>query len=100
MRTRPGLQRTLAVVVILIAGTVGAARLDRWRVIGPGGGGAQFIPTISPHDPHIMLVGCDMTGAYITRDGGQSWRMFNLRGRVHFFLFDPKDPQVIYARAT
>jgi photosystem II stability/assembly factor-like uncharacterized protein len=89
----------LAAVLILLAGILGAERLDRWRVIGPGGGGAQFIPRVSPHDPNLILVGCDMTGAYITRDGGQSWRMFNLRGRVQFFLFDPKDPQVIYAKS-
>jgi photosystem II stability/assembly factor-like uncharacterized protein len=43
-----------------------------------------------------MLAYCDMTGAYISHDGGTSWRMFNLRGRVHFYLFDPVDPNVIY----
>jgi len=68
-----------------------------WKVIGPGGGGAQFHPTISPHDSSTVLVACDMTGTYITRDGGNTWRMFNLRGTVHFFVFDPLDPQVIYA---
>ena len=53
-------------------------RLDRWEIIGPGGGGTMTHPTISPHDPNVVLVGCDMTGAYITYDGGESWRMFNL----------------------
>ena len=43
---------------------------------------------------------CDMTGTYITRNAGRSWRMFNLRGRIYFFVFDPTDPQVIYAKAT
>jgi photosystem II stability/assembly factor-like uncharacterized protein len=76
-----------------------ASRQDAWRVIGPGGGGALFIPTVSPHDPRTVLVGCDMTGSYITHDGGRSWRMFNLREKVHFFAFDPVDPHVIYARA-
>jgi photosystem II stability/assembly factor-like uncharacterized protein len=47
-----------------------------------------------------VLVNCDMTGAYITHDGGRSWRMFNLRGVVQFFAFDPKLPQRIYASAT
>ncbi len=74
-----------------------ARRLDAWRVIGPGGGGAQFQPTVSPHDPRKILVGCDMTGAYISEDGGDSWRMFNLRGPVRFFVFDPVDPKTIYA---
>ena len=74
-----------------------APRLDAWRVIGPGGGGAQFLPTVSPHDPKRILVACDMTGAYISQDGGDSWRMFNLRGRVDFFVFDPLSPDTIYA---
>lgn len=75
-------------------------RLDAWRVIGPGGGGAQFNPTISPHDVNRVLVNCDMTGAYITHDGGASWRMFNLRGTVRFFAFDPSRPDVIYAQTV
>jgi photosystem II stability/assembly factor-like uncharacterized protein len=58
----------------------------------------MFNPTISPHDPNTVLVSCDMTGSYITHDGGQSWRMFNLRGTTRFFVFDPIDPKVIYAQ--
>ena len=72
-------------------------RLDAWRILGPGGGGAQFYPAISPHDPNLVLVACDMTGAYISEDAGRSWRMFNLRSPVKFFAFDPLDSQVIYA---
>ena len=74
-----------------------APRQDVWKIIGPGGGGAQFLPTISPHDPKRVLVSCDMTGGYISQDGGDSWRMFNLRGTVRFFAFDPVDPGTIYA---
>ena len=48
----------------------GAPRYDRWEVIGPGGGGGIFLPTISPHDANLLLVSCDMTGAYISHDGG------------------------------
>jgi photosystem II stability/assembly factor-like uncharacterized protein len=74
-----------------------AAPAAQWKIIGPGGGGGQFNPTISPHDPKTVLVNCDMTGAYISHDGGGSWRMFNLRGTVRFFAFDPVDPSTIYA---
>ena len=73
------------------------ARLDRWEIIGPGGGGTMTHPTISPHDPNVVLVACDMTGAYITHDGGESWRMFNLGTVVSSFAFDPAHPDVIYA---
>src|SRR5216683_676577 len=76
-----------------------APREDRWRIIGPGGGGALFHPTVSPHDARTALVSCDMTGNYITTDAGNRWRSFNLDGPVQFFLFDPIDPRVIYAKA-
>ncbi|MCJ7822887.1 MAG: hypothetical protein MUQ26_07425, partial [Armatimonadetes bacterium] len=74
-----------------------APRIDAWEVIGPGGGGTMIEPTISPHDPGVVVEHCDMTGAYITTDGGRSWRMFNLRGVAETFAFDPQDPDVIYA---
>ena len=74
-------------------------RPGNFRIIGPGGGGAMFHPVISPHDPNTVLLNCDMTGAYISHDGGKSWRMFNLRGVVEFFVFDPQDKNVIYAEA-
>ena len=80
-------------------GNHSAPRLDAWRILGPGGGGAQFHPAVSPHDPNLVLVACDMTGAYVSENGGQSWRMFNLRNPVTFFAFDPQDPKVIYAGA-
>lgn len=78
-------------------GSRSAPRLDLWQVLGPGGGGAQFNPTVSPVDPNLVLVNCDMTGAYISLDGGDSWRMFNLGAVVRFFVADPVDGNVIYA---
>ncbi|MBZ5542509.1 MAG: bifunctional hydroxymethylpyrimidine kinase/phosphomethylpyrimidine kinase [Acidobacteriia bacterium] len=76
-----------------------APRLDAWRILGPGGGGAQFHPAVSPHDTNLVLVACDMTGAYISENGGASWRLFDLRSPVRFFAFDPLNSQVIYAAA-
>jgi photosystem II stability/assembly factor-like uncharacterized protein len=77
-----------------------AQRPGNFTVVGPGGGGAMFRPVVSPHDPNTVLVACDMTGAYITHDGGKSWRMFNLRGVAEFFVFDPHDKNVIYVQST
>jgi photosystem II stability/assembly factor-like uncharacterized protein len=91
--------RQLILSLLLINATF-AVRPGDFKVLGPGGGGAMFNPTISPHDPNTVLISCDMTGAYITHDGGQSWRMFNLRGVVRFFVFDPLDAKVMYAQAT
>lgn len=87
-----------AVILFVLVGLAFAVRPGNFQVLGPGGGGAMFNPTISPHDPSTVLVSCDMTGSYITHDGGHSWRMFNLRGVTQFFVFDPLDPKVIYAQ--
>jgi len=98
---KPLKPRLAAVILFLVCLTaVRAERPGGFRVIGPGGGGAMFHPTLSPHDANTVLVTCDMTGSYITHDGGKSWRMFNLRGVVDFFVFDPSDAKTMYAHAT
>jgi len=84
---------------LLANGNGDAPRPGNFSVLGPGGGGAMFHPTVSPHDLNTILVNCDMTGAYISHDGGKSWRMFNLRGVVQFFVFDPLDANTIYAQS-
>lgn len=87
----------LAVVLFSFACLLPAGDPAGWRVIGPGGGGAMFVPTISPHDPNVAFVACDMTGSYLTKDAGASWRMFNLRTRASIFVFDPVTPSTMYA---
>src|SRR5439155_13923050 len=47
--------------------------------VGPGGGGALFWPAVSPHDPKLMFVSCDMNGFYRSEDGGASWTMVDGR---------------------
>lgn len=73
-----------------------APRLTAWRILGPGGGGAQYNPAVSPHDSNLVFVSSDMTGCYISENGGDSWREFNLRFWCRF-AFDPTDDKVIYA---
>jgi photosystem II stability/assembly factor-like uncharacterized protein len=89
----------LAIALFVSLGASSAPRPGNFQIVGPGGGGAMFHPTISPHDSNTVLVSCDMTGSYISHDGGESWRMFNVRGVVQFFVFDPLDRKVIYAQA-
>ena len=72
----------------------------QWKIIGPGGGGAQYIPTISPYDKDVALVACDMTGSYITHDGGKHWKELNFKVMTGSFAFDPIIEGVIYAGAT
>lgn len=74
-------------------------RHDAWGYAGFGGGGAMFYPAVSPFNPDFAFVACDMTGSFVTYNGGESWRMFNLRGPVHFFCFDPSDSNTVYANS-
>src|SRR5450631_1074929 len=66
---------SLGIAAVLVCAA--AAPLDEgWRIIGPGGGGSLYHPTVSPHDSRTALVACDMTGAYITHDGGATWQRY------------------------
>ncbi len=94
----PQLCLRTVVLALLALSMLPAQRNDAWRVIGPGGGGAMFYPTISPHDPNVVIESSDMSGTYLTRDAGSHWRMINLRGVPRFFVFDPSDPKTIYAK--
>ncbi len=102
-KARPRLEdmvRGKLCLFILIVSTCGLLFAAEGAYIGPGGGGAFFEPTVSPHDPNQILVACDMTNGYFSDSGGRSWRSFNLRGRIRFFAFDPKDPKVLYAKSV
>lgn len=68
-----------------------------WKRLGPGGGGAQFTPTLQPGDPATALVASDVTGTYLTRNGGASWTMIMLDGTTDSIAFDPVVPSTIYA---
>ncbi len=61
----------------------------------------MFTPAISPVDPDLMMVNCDMSAAYISENGGRDWRMIHhaqLRSDTRCRpCFHPKDVNVIYA---
>lgn len=67
-----------------------------WQIVGPGGGGATFIPTFSPNKPDHFLVRCDMTGSYLTKNGGLTYQQINFPGGASGYAFDPSDSNVIY----
>ncbi len=65
---------------LLTAGELHAAPAQKdpaWQPAGLSGGGRMFTPAISPADPNLMLINCDMSGAYLSDDGGHNWRMIN-----------------------
>ena len=79
------------------------AKRAEWQSIGLSGGGAMYMPTFSPADPNWMLLSCDMSGAYRSLDGGNSWEMIHYRqlnGNTRVRpAFHPSDPNVAYAAA-
>ena len=61
----------------------------------------MFTPAISPADPNLIMLNCDMSAAYISKDGGHNWRMIHqaqLRTDTQCRPgFHPSDANVIYA---
>jgi hypothetical protein len=68
----------------------------QWEKIGPGGGGAIFIPTFAYNSTENILLRCDMTGTYLSRDGGASYKQINFPGGASCFAWDPLDSNNIY----
>ena len=88
-----------------LIGGVAAADLappvNGWQPLGISGGGSMFVPSISPANPDMMMINCDMSGAYLSRDGGVTWQMIDhmqLQSNTRCHPgFHPTDPNVIYA---
>jgi len=61
----------------------------------------MYTPAISPHDPNLMLLNCDMSAAYLTTDGGETWGMLHYDQLISSTeckpVFHPTDPNTIYA---
>jgi len=77
------------------------AQAPSWQPIGISGDGGMFTPAISPADPNLMMLNCDMSAAYISEDGGRNWRMIShaqLRSDTACRpAFHPSDPNILYA---
>jgi photosystem II stability/assembly factor-like uncharacterized protein len=67
-----------------------------WQKLGPGGGGATFIPTFSFQSPDHFVIRCDMTGSYITNNGGSSYHQVNFPNGASAYAFDPADKNTVY----
>lgn len=100
--------RILAIVMFLMAAascslpqeSVPAARSSGWVKLGPGGGGATFIPTFSYTTADKFMVRCDMTGSYITNDGGMSYEQVNFPNGAHAFAYDPNNASSMWIGAS
>ena len=58
---------------------VASAQTGKFEVLGIGGAGGMFTPAVSPSDPGLMFISCDMSGAYRSTDGGKHWQMIHWR---------------------
>lgn len=105
MKTVPGgvVKLWISIVAGLLAGA-GPGLGDgakTWQPLGLSGGGGMFTPAISPVDPNLMMLNCDMSAAYISEDGGHNWRMIHqaqLRSDTRCRpAFHPTDRNIIYA---
>lgn len=74
--------------------------IEGWQPVGLSGGGGMFAPAISSVDPDLMAINCDMSGVYLSRDGGRHWGMIHhlqLRSNTRCRPgFHPKDADIIY----
>ncbi len=68
----------------------------KWDKVGPGGGGAIFIPTFSYKSAERFLLRCDMTGSYLTGDGGNSYKQIDFAGGASSYAWDPSDSNMVY----
>ncbi|HTL50975.1 MAG TPA: hypothetical protein VL860_00215 [Planctomycetota bacterium] len=76
--------------------TYAAVPAGPWMCMGFGGGGSIYTPVISPHDPKVGMVTCDMSGIYLTRDGGRHWQILPRMSNGRGLAFSPTDPNVIF----
>lgn len=75
--------------------------MSTWKTIGMSGGGGTETPAISPHNSDLMLINCDMSGAYRTEDGGLTWKLLHWKDLLGCPFcapaFHPSDPGTVYA---
>jgi hypothetical protein len=62
---------TAASLFVATAGP-GSPATSSWEAVGLSGGGGMFTPAISPADPNLMMLNCDMSAAYLSEDGGRN----------------------------
>ncbi|MFK7935542.1 MAG: WD40/YVTN/BNR-like repeat-containing protein, partial [Saprospiraceae bacterium] len=75
------------------------AQPPQWLSSGIGGGSALFYPSISPHDNQVMYAASDLSGMFVTKDGGENWEIVPFQeliatteSKVNF----TSDPNILY----
>ena len=76
-----------------------------YKSVGLGGGGTTFVPSISPFQPTLVFVACDLTGLYFSQPGGGAgplrWQLIDEREMLGHeqcgVAFDPGADGSLYA---
>jgi photosystem II stability/assembly factor-like uncharacterized protein len=99
-RTAVGCAVSAALAALTLVASATAAGTT-WEPVGLSGGGGMFTPAISPADPDLLMLNCDMGAAYLSDDGGRNWRMVHhaqLRSDTRCRpAFHPSDPDILFA---
>jgi len=61
----------------------------------------MYTPSISPADPNLILLNCDMSGVYRSTDGGNNWELIHYRQLTSSTsvrpVWHPADPNIAFA---
>ena len=71
-----------------------------WEPRGPGGGGALFAPSFSPHNPNEIYIACDMSEVFRSTNLGVSWELKDFRqiqGNRESQVRFTNNPSIAYA---
>jgi len=71
------MRRVLLSVWTMTLAVSAASAEEPWQPVGLGGSGGMFAMAVSPVDSRLMMLNCDMSGAYVTADAGRTWRMIH-----------------------
>lgn len=52
---------------------------------------------IHPSDPNIIYLGTEANAVFMSKNGGESWSQVAFAEKVYNILFNPQDPNVMYA---
>ena len=72
----------------------------QWLPRGPGGGGALFAPSFSPHNTNELYISCDMSEVFHSTSLGNTWEVYDFRqiqGNRESQIRFTNNPAILYA---
>ncbi|MGD0093111.1 MAG: hypothetical protein ABSE73_24630 [Planctomycetota bacterium] len=92
--------KTWCLCAVLLLPALWSGAGEECEFLGLSAGGSIYMGNCSPHDPNVLTVATDMSGAFITYDAGAKWHMIDCRqlscSNSCCAVFHPTKPDVIY----